>query len=78
MDRRTCREGLFREVNGIQTEVIGNIVTVIVDRPKGSRHPVYNDLCYPINYGYIDGVMAPDGEEQDAYIIVWSDCQKLR
>jgi len=49
--------------------IIGNIVTVAVDRQKGSRHPVYNDLCYPINYGYIDGVMAPDGEEQDAYII---------
>lgn len=40
-----------------------------IDRPKGSHHPVYKDLCYPINYGYIDGVMAPDGEEQDAYII---------
>ena len=69
MDRRTCGEGLFREVNGTQTGVIGNIVTVIVDRPKGCRHPVYKDLCYPINYGYIDGIMAPDGEEQDAYII---------
>lgn len=22
-----------------------------------------------INYGYIEGVMAPDGEEQDAYIL---------
>ncbi len=49
--------------------IIGNVVTVTIDRPKGSRHPVYNDSCYPINYGYIDGVMAPDGEEQDAYVI---------
>lgn len=49
--------------------IIGNIVTVTIDRPKGSRHPVHKDLCYPINYGYIDRVMAPDGEEQDAYII---------
>jgi inorganic pyrophosphatase len=49
--------------------IIGNIVTVTVDRPKGSRHSVYKDLFYPINYGYIKGVMAPDGEEQDAYII---------
>ena len=26
-------------------------------------------MYYPINYGYIEGVMAPDGEEQDAYIL---------
>ena len=22
-----------------------------------------------VNYGYIDGILAPDGEEQDAYIL---------
>ena len=69
MDRRACGEELFREVNDMKDGIIGNIVTVTVDRSKGSRHPVYKDLCYPINYGYIDRVMAPDGEEQDAYII---------
>lgn len=69
MDRRTCGEELFREVNDMKDGIIGNIVTVTVDRPKGSRHSVYKDLFYPINYGYIKGVMAPDGEEQDAYII---------
>ena len=26
-------------------------------------------MYYPINYGYIEGVMAPDGDEQDAYIL---------
>lgn len=26
-------------------------------------------MHYPINYGYIEGIIAPDGEEQDAYII---------
>ena len=26
-------------------------------------------MYYPINYGYIEGGMAPDGEEQDAYIL---------
>ena len=26
-------------------------------------------MYYPINYGDIEGVMAPDGEEQDAYIL---------
>lgn len=47
----------------------GNIVKVKVDRPKGSRHPKFKDTLYPINYGYIEGIIAPDGEEQDAYIL---------
>lgn len=49
--------------------MIGSIVTVTVDRPMGSYHPKHKDIYYPINYGYIEGVMAPDGEEQDAYIL---------
>lgn len=49
--------------------MIGAVVTVTVDRPMGSFHPEHKDIFYPINYGYIEGVIAPDGEEQDAYII---------
>lgn len=49
--------------------MIGNVVTVTVDRPMGSFHPKHPDIYYPINYGYIEGIMAPDGEEQDAYIL---------
>lgn len=49
--------------------MIGDIVTVTVDRPLGSFHPEYKDMYYPVNYGYIEGIMAPDGEEQDAYIL---------
>ena len=26
-------------------------------------------MYYPVNYGYIEEIMAPDGEEQDAYIL---------
>lgn len=56
------------------TEECQNILTtgrvkVKVDRPLGSCHPVYQDLHYPINYGYVEGIMAPDGEEQDVYIL---------
>lgn len=48
---------------------LGKAVTVTVDRPIGSSHPNYPDMIYPINYGYIKGITAPDGEEQDAYIL---------
>ena len=46
-----------------------NTLTVTVDRPLGSCHPNHADLVYPVNYGYLPGFMAPDGEEQDAYIV---------
>ena len=55
----------FRE----ELTMIGNIVKVTVDRPLGSYHPKHKDIYYPINYGYIEGIIAPDGEEQDAYIL---------
>ena len=45
------------------------IFNVTIDRPIGSSHPDYPSLVYPVNYGYIEGVIAPDGENQDAYVI---------
>ena len=26
-------------------------------------------MYYPVNYAYIEGIMVPDGEEQDVYIL---------
>ena len=49
--------------------MIGKIVKVKVDRPLGSYHPEHKDIYYSVNYGYIPGVIASDGEEQDAYIL---------
>lgn len=43
--------------------------TVLVDRPMGTCHPKHPELSYPVNYGYIPGILAPDGEDQDAYIL---------
>ena len=50
-------------------ENLGRTVTVTVDRPYGSLHPHYPDTEYPCNYGYVEDVLAADGEFQDAYII---------
>lgn len=50
--------------------MIGDIVTITDDRPPGSHHPVHDEIYYSINYGYIDGIIASDGEAQDAYINV--------
>lgn len=48
--------------------IIGKIVRGTVDRPKGAVHPRHPEMFYPINYGYVDGVFAGDGMEQDVYL----------
>ena len=47
-------------------DLMGKHVHVVVDRPIGYQH---GEIIYPINYGYIPGIIAGDGEEQDAYIL---------
>lgn len=54
------------ERNRIINALMGKTVHVEVDRPIGYQH---GDMVYPVNYGYIPGVPAADGEEQDAYIL---------
>jgi len=50
------------------TTYIGKIVKVIIDRPKGSKHPKFG-FEYPVNYGYIPFTQSGDGEELDAYVL---------
>ena len=52
-----------------EISILGQTVTVIIDRPMGTYHPKHKDIFYPVNYGYIPGIMAADGEEQDAYVL---------
>jgi len=47
---------------------LGQPVTVIMDRPLGSRHPTANFL-YLLNYGYVPHTRAPDGDAVDAYVL---------
>ena len=55
--------------NKLGISMIGTIVKVIVDRPLGTYHPKHKNIFYSVNYGYVPGLIAPDGEEQDAYIL---------
>jgi len=47
---------------------LGATVTIKIDRPLGSHHPEWG-FIHPINYGYLPGVIAPDGEELDVYLL---------
>jgi inorganic pyrophosphatase len=41
---------------------------VTIDRPKGSAHPRFPELIYPINYGFINGTHSQDGEGIDIFL----------
>jgi inorganic pyrophosphatase len=49
-------------------EFLGKEVEVTMDRTLGSKHPKH-DFVYEANYGYIEGIKAPDGEDLDAYYL---------
>ncbi|HWQ45700.1 MAG TPA: inorganic diphosphatase [Longilinea sp.] len=49
-------------------EYLAQIVTLQVDRPLGTAHPQHG-FIYPVNYGFVPGTLAEDGEELDAYIL---------
>ena len=49
---------------------LGKTITIKIDRPIGYVHKKENySLTYPINYGYIPGVIGGDGEELDVYLL---------
>lgn len=49
-------------------ELLGKMVKVKIDRQLGSKHPKWG-FVYDVNYGFIEGIIAPDGEELDAYLL---------
>lgn len=49
---------------------LGKEVTIEIDRPIGyEHHKGEKTLLYPINYGYIPGVLGGDGEELDVFLV---------
>lgn len=58
----------FYETELNYSNIIGKTVTGKIDRPLGTHHPIHPDIVYPVNYGYVDGIMAKDGQEQDVYV----------
>ena len=52
----------------LANQYLGKDVSVVIDRPLGSKHPKHG-FVYEVNYGYVPGTQAPDGEELDAYYL---------
>ena len=41
---------------------------IVVDRPQGSVHPRQPDMIYPLDYGYLAGTTAGDGDGIDVWL----------
>ena len=50
------------------TTFLGKVVTATIDRPLNSQPPDWG-FTYLVNYGYLPGVPALDGEDLDVYVL---------
>ncbi|MDR1435667.1 MAG: hypothetical protein LBI39_00435 [Puniceicoccales bacterium] len=41
---------------------------ITIDRPKGTAHPQFPDLIYPMDYGYINNTQSQDGGGIDVFV----------
>ena len=41
---------------------------VVLDRPKGSPHPRFPQIIYPLDYGYLSNTSGGDGQEIDVWV----------
>ena len=41
---------------------------VVIDRPAGFAHPRFPQIVYPLDYGYLDGTRAMDGDGIDVWL----------
>jgi inorganic pyrophosphatase len=40
---------------------------IVIDRPKGTKHPRYPEFVYPFDYGYLSNTKSVDGVEIDIW-----------
>ena len=48
---------------------LGKKVRLEFDQPIGSSYAPHKIDAYPVNYGYVPGTLAPDGDPLDAYLL---------
>ena len=41
---------------------------LVIDRPKGSPHPRYPQVIYPLDYGYLENTTSSDGGGIDVWL----------
>jgi inorganic pyrophosphatase len=41
---------------------------IVIDRPRGTAHPRYPELIYPLDYGYLEDTTSGDGQGIDLWL----------
>lgn len=41
---------------------------IVIDRPKGTSHPKFPDIIYPVDYGYLESTSSMDDDGIDVWI----------
>ena len=41
---------------------------IVIDRPKGTAHPRYPEMIYPLDYGYLKDSASMDGQGIDVWV----------
>lgn len=60
----------IQERKNLAESYLGKTVEIQIDRPAGYLYEKEKfSLLYPVNYGYIPGVLSGDGEELDVYLL---------
>ncbi len=52
----------------VQLDKLVKSSQIVVDRPRGSRHPRYAEVVYTYDYGYLRGTRAGDGDGIDVWL----------
>lgn len=51
--------------------LLGELVVssrVVIDRPRGSAHPRFPENIYPLDYGFLEGTTAGDGQDKGVWL----------
>jgi inorganic pyrophosphatase len=40
---------------------------LVIDRPKGTHHPRFPEIIYPVDYGYLENTTSMDGHGIDVW-----------
>lgn len=57
----------FNDQFWLTIDQLVNSCHIVIDRPKGSAHPRFPELIYPVDYGYLEGAFSGDGQGIDVW-----------
>lgn len=55
-------------VNWEETEALVRAHGTTLERPRGTAHPHYPEIIYPLDYGFVNDTCGEDGEPLDVFI----------